>query len=29
LHGLTSVEEVYGYDKKADKYYWVHWFASD
>ena len=26
---LTSVEEVYGHDKKADKHYWVHWFVRD
>jgi len=25
----TSVEEVYGHGRKADKYYWSHWFASD
>ena len=25
----TSVEEMRDHDKKADKYYWVYWFASN
>jgi len=25
----ASLEEVYAPDKKASKYYWIHWFASD
>jgi hypothetical protein len=25
----TSVEEVYAHDKKASKYYCIHWFVSD